>query len=646
MRRLKQKPDELEKLKVYVPTALIRYYRKAYEKNPGKFRDLERSLVSARIPVTAPKYAAIVTFYTLLVSPLLVIASLWISDVIYAAYTSLSSLSIGVGFPIDKSALESAVKFSSEIIAFILLFYFLRTALLKYPSLYAAQRRSKIDSTLPHVVNIMLGMAKGGSSPLEIFRTIAQERAITGEVGKEFSIVVRDVDFFHKDIISALRSVANTTPSSKLSEFLEDLISVLEGGGRLSEFLQFKSSHYIEERERYHEIFLNSMGVLAEIYVSVFVVAPLFALIIFVVMGMLGEEIERLMMAMVYIYIPAGGIAFLWLVYSMVKGEKVEWTAERLRPITIKARVVEGQREPGFKVKTGLVALILRTFIRLRRTLNLSLFLYKPEYLLYITIPVSLALLALSFNRLKYETILIALFAINAFPYTIANEIRSFRVRRLENELPEFLKQLASLNESGLTIVAALRVLSTTNLGALTSEVINIRKDIEWGKLVTEALQRFEARVGSAVVSKVVSILIKALESTDNIKAALFTAATDAEMYLEFRKRMSNEMFVYTIIVYMTFAVFLFTIVVLSENFINIFTKIEAPQTFTGASFTLPDVEMLTRLFYHTTLLNGFFSGLVAGVMGSGSVRAGIKHSLLMVVVSLIVFHYFLGVSL
>ena len=117
-------------------------------------------------------------------------------------------------------------------------------------------------------------------------------------------------------------------------------------------------------------------------------------------------------------------------------------------------------------------------------------------------------------------------------------------------------------------------------------------------------------------------------------------------MYLEFRKRMSNEMFVYTVIVYMTFAVFLFTILVLSKNFISIFTKIETPQTFTGASFTLPDVKMLTRLFYHTTLLNGFFSGLVAGVMGGGSVRAGIKHSLLMVVASLIVFYYFLGVSL
>ena len=645
MRRLKQRSDELERLRIFVPAALVRYYRRAYEKNPAKFKDLERALISARMPVTAPKYAAIVTFYTLIASPLLFIASSFVSDVIYALYTSIT-LPFSLGFSMDRAEFGQIIRRSSELIAFILFFYLVRTLLLKYPYLYAAQRRSKIDSTLPHVVNIMLGMAKGGSSPLEIFRTISEERSITGEVGREFSIVVRDVDFFHKDIISALRNVANTTPSYKLSEFLEDLISVLEGGGRLSEFLQFKSSHYIEERERYHEIFLNSMGVLAEIYVSVFVVAPLFALIIFVVMGMLGEEIERLMMAMVYIYIPAGGIAFLWLVYSMVKGEKVEWTAERLRPITIKARVLDARREPEFRVKTGPVAHIMRTFIRLRRTLNLSLFLYRPEYLLYLTVPVSFVLLALGFNRLRYETILVGLFAINAFPYTIANEIRSFRVRRLENELPEFLKQLASLNESGLTIVAALRVLSTTNLGALTSEVINIRKDIEWGRLVTEALQRFEARVGSAVVSKVVSILIKALESTDNIKAALFTAATDAEMYLEFRKRMSNEMFVYTIIVYMTFAVFLFTIVVLSENFISIFARIETPQSFTGASFTLPDVEMLTRLFYHTTLLNGFFSGLVAGVMGSGSVRAGIKHSLLMVVVSLVVFYYFLGVSL
>lgn len=646
----------IEKFRVWVPKKLVKYYQKRYISRKEKYHDLEKKLNSARLPVTVPKYLAISLFYPLMLTPVFGIVSYLLSARIAQIYVTRTGriLPEGVKIEIQELPFEllsySPDAFLIEIITFIVimlvLFMLSRYLILYYPSLVVSQRKSKIDATLPHVVNVMLGMSKGGTPLLEIFKTIAEERGITGDVGKEFSIILRDVLVFHKDLITAIRYVSNTTPSAKFSEFLEDLVSVIEGGGKLSEFLEYKSSHFMEEREKFQSLFIETMEIMAEVYVAIFVVAPLFSLIVFVVMGMMGEDIYMISNAIVYLYIPVGGISFIWLIKSMI-GETVSaWITERAIPVFVQARVVKNERQAMFKYKKGLIR-AYKEFIRtLKSKLNLRLILKSPEYTLFITVPVAILLTYLTFNKIRIETVLVIDFVVIGFPFALVYEYRARTLKKFEEHLPDFLKQLGSLNESGLTLVSAIKVISSSNLGVLTKEVTNLRKDIEWGKLITEAFQRFEERIGSDIVSKVVSILVKALESTSNVKSAIFTAAADAEMYIEFRKRLYNEMTVYVIIIYITFAVFLFTVVILNQNFIKVFGNVTVPGAFVGATFVIPDVEKLAMLFYHATLLNAFFSGLVAGVMGLGNVKSGIKHSLVMVVSSLIVFAYLIGLGL
>ena len=50
--------------------------------------------------------------------------------------------------------------------------------------------------------------------------------------------------------------------------------------------------------------------------------------------------------------------------------------------------------------------------------------------------------------------------------------------------------------------------------------------------------------------------------------------------------------------------------------------------------------DIYNCLIYHSVLIHGFCSGLVAGMMGEGSVCAGIKHSCVMIVVAVVVFTF------
>jgi len=54
------------------------------------------------------------------------------------------------------------------------------------------------------------------------------------------------------------------------------------------------------------------------------------------------------------------------------------------------------------------------------------------------------------------------------------------------------------------------------------------------------------------------------------------------------------------------------------------------------------DTETYNNIFMHAAVFQGIFAGLVAGVMGEGSLSSGIKHSLLMLAMAYILFNVFI----
>jgi flagellar protein FlaJ len=47
------------------------------------------------------------------------------------------------------------------------------------------------------------------------------------------------------------------------------------------------------------------------------------------------------------------------------------------------------------------------------------------------------------------------------------------------------------------------------------------------------------------------------------------------------------------------------------------------------------------RMFFHGALIQGFCSGLIAGVMGEGNVLSGLKHSVIMLTIGYLLFTLF-----
>jgi flagellar protein FlaJ len=103
-------------------------------------------------------------------------------------------------------------------------------------------------------------------------------------------------------------------------------------------------------------------------------------------------------------------------------------------------------------------------------------------------------------------------------------------------------------------------------------------------------------------------------------------------------------MLIYMVIVLVSFAVFLFVIAILVSTFLTTMSTAGAAASQSGASSGFIgkiDVPAYKRLFAHGAMLQGFFSGLMAGVMGEGRVLAGLKYSAIMLIIAWVAFRFF-----
>ena len=174
------------------------------------------------------------------------------------------------------------------IVSFVIGTFIGYAVLLRLPGIEKNNRKIKINLTLHNAVAYMYAMRRGGAQMMTIFRSLSDRANIYGEVALEFRQIVRDADFFGYDVVSAIRHLSETTPSEKLKDFLEDLLSVIESGGDMAEFLSMRVRLYQEEARFEQRQFLNVLSIVAESYVTLFVAGPLFLIIIMVVMGMMG----------------------------------------------------------------------------------------------------------------------------------------------------------------------------------------------------------------------------------------------------------------------------------------------------------------------------------------------------------------------
>ena len=151
-----------------------------------------------------------------------------------------------------------------------------------------------------------------------------------------------------------------------------------------------------------------------------------------------------------------------------------------------------------------------------------------------------------------------------------------------------------------------------------------------------DALSAFAKRVGTVLTQRTVPMIIEASRSGGRVEKVFDPMGKFVQTTLFLEKERKTQTRPYIAIIYIALFVFLFTIVLLFRTF---FTSVEGVPTLVAATSSPSDLQ---RTFLHMTLVQGFFGGLVAGKMGEGTMSAGLKHSLIMMILGYVALRFFI----
>ena len=184
-----------------------------------------------------------------------------------------------------------------------------------WPRVVIDGRRKDIKNELPFAIMHMASIAGSGAPLTTTFDTLlksSEYKALSGEIKR----IMNYVNLFGYNLSTALRSVAETTPSKDFKELLNGLRNTIETGGDLRLYLQNKADdtfiNYKNDRKKYVE----TLATYSDIYTAVLIAAPLLFIIVLVLISLVGNKLGGLDIGFIeklgiYFIVPAFNIAFI-----------------------------------------------------------------------------------------------------------------------------------------------------------------------------------------------------------------------------------------------------------------------------------------------------------------------------------------------
>lgn len=232
-------------------------------------------------------------------------------------------------------------------------------------------------------------------------------------------------------------------------------------------------------------------------------------------------------------------------------------------------------------------------------------------------------------------------------PYGFYMAARQRRTKAIEKRLPDFLRDVAEAGRFGMTLAEAIVVAAQGRYGLLTDEIKRMASQIEWGVPATDALRLFSERVKTPLVERVVAIIIKASDAGGEVADVLTMVSHDAkETQLTEDERRIN-MSTYIAVIYISFGVFLVTIWILSVTFLPQMAAAaeeigEGDAAIIGASplpQNIPEIIFNIRIaFFIAVVVHATGDGILAGVLDSGKIAGGLRHSFVMLLIAVLGF--------
>lgn len=263
---------------------------------------LEVHLEQARMAIRPEDYWAYVIFSTTVAAVIGVIGLIGLG-IIFTFLGATSLLFIPVLLPVVLPGLAFLITSGS-------------------PRRKAKSRKRNIDKRIAYAMSFISAMSSANVNIDVIFKELSKQ-PIYGEIQREAQWITRDIELLGKDILSALKDAATRSPSAKWQDFLQGVITTSASGGQLKPFFLMKADQFNKDRRINERALMETLGMLAETFVTVVVAAPLFLIVMMSLMATVNSASGGFIILMLYVIvlvmIPMSQLGFIVLISSMVE---------------------------------------------------------------------------------------------------------------------------------------------------------------------------------------------------------------------------------------------------------------------------------------------------------------------------------------
>ncbi|MBU5689556.1 MAG: type II secretion system F family protein [Candidatus Aenigmatarchaeota archaeon] len=227
-----------------------------------------------------------------------------------------------------------------------------------------------------------------------------------------------------------------------------------------------------------------------------------------------------------------------------------------------------------------------------------------------------------------------------ALPIAILKYYQVSRIRKLEDNFPQFMGDIVEAVRSGMTLPQAINSVSKNDYGELTPYVKKLNAQLEWDIPFSKAFLSFTKSTKSKLIARIGSTIIESHEHGGNL-TDVFESISKTTLEIE-RLREERKLYLNSQIVsgYIIFFVFLAVIIGLQKFLVPSLTQMSMKQLM--AESKEENIEVLKAeykaMFRNLILIQGLFAGLSIGKLSEGQIVGGIKHSLFMMIVGVVIF--------
>lgn len=466
------------------------------------------------------------------------------------------------------------------------------------PMSKASERATRLERDMPFAATYVAVMASGGIPPYTSFKRLGEAELLPA-MSQEARNLVRDVEIFGVDPLTAMQRSSKANPLDIYREFVGGYASAVIIGGDVTSFLETKAADLFKTRAARVRAAAERLGMLLESFIIIMVLMSLCFYILFSVESIYSTGMSSISGIMMYTYVftPLLSFVFIYLAHGMQpKTPVTDWRPYKAFGICIAIAVV--------------VLMLLTNFMGI---------FYVP-FLAPIASIVDLP-----------TAVAIALVITSAPPAIIQIRLSSEKAST-EKGVTLFLQDLTETRKTGLSPEKCIETLSNREYGCFSKHLRKITAELSWGIPLRKVFMDFVKRTKSWTTQIVMFLLVETIDVGGGTIAMIESLARfcTTTQQVEREKKMSVKP--YIMMPYFA-ALMLVATTIMMLTFTSKTVSMATGEAEAAAS---PELASLMIIFTTSVIIHSYLIGLVGGKISEESVAAGFKHSALLTVLAIV----------